>query len=428
LVISRKIIPVLVILAGLGTASLTHAQLPKVTAPESAASQTASDWQAEIRALLAAGEAAKALALADRRLDQTPGDLEARGWRARVLVRLNRAAEAAEEYRTVLATAPGDTDMLYGLGDALARQQRFEEALAPLDRARRIDPRRADVAALRGRVLRALGRRAESREAFQECARLEPGNAEARAGLASLDDEPRHQLVIGTDIDTFNYTDTAGAFTASLTSHWQPRWTTSFSESYYDRFGGRAAKFTGSATFKPTKRDGITAGASLAHDDGVIPKSEAFYDLDHGFNFGKKPFVRGVELDFAQHWLWFRSAHILTYTPSAIFYLPRDWIWSLNVTEARSSFPGLVPSWQPSGSTKLQFPLVSRLGGNIYFAVGSEDFSRTDQIGRFAARTWGGGLHWQFARRQEVSGTVFNQDRSQRRSQTSFGFAYGLRF
>ena len=410
------------ILAGMGLASTAVAQQPaKVDLP-------ADDWQAHIRALLADGKPDQALGVADGRLAQAPDDLEARGWRARALVRLGRIPQAEAEYRKVLSAAPDDTDILYGLGDALARQQRFEEALAPLERARQLSPSRGDVEALRGRVLRALGRRDEARAAFREAARLEPGSTEAKAGLTSLEEEPRHEFVVGTDIDAFNYTDTAGAFTASLTSHWDPRWATSFSESYYDRFSGRAAKFTGSATFKPSKHDGITAGAALAHDDGVIPKSEAFFDLDHGFNFGKKPFVRGLELDYAQHWLWFRTAHILTFTPSAIFYLPRDWSWSLNVTAARSSFPGLVPSWQPSGSTKLKFPLLPRLDGNVFFAVGSEDFSRTDQIGRFSARTWGGGLHWQFAPRHNVSGYVFHQDRSQRRSQTSFGLAYGLRF
>ena len=416
MVISRLLFPILAILAGLGLAPAARAQRP------------ANDWEAEVRALLAAGKSEQALAVVDRRLAAVPGDLEARGWRARALVRLDRVAEGEAEYRSVLAAAPDDVDILYGLGESLARQQHFAEALTPLDRARQLDTKRADVEALRGRVLRALDRRDESRAAFREAARLEPGSAEAKAGLASLEQEPRHRLVIGTDIDTFNYTDTAGAFTASLTSRWHPRWLTSFSESYYDRFGGRAAKSTGSVTFKPWRHDGITAGAALAHHDNVIPKSEAFFDLDHGFTFGKKYFLRGLELDYAQRWLWFSAAHILTFTPVAIFYLPRDWTWSLNVTAARSSFPGLAPSWQPSGSSKLKFPLVPHLDGNVFFAVGSEDFSRTDQLGRFSARTWGGGLHWQFASRQDVSGYVFNQDRSQSRSQTSFGLAYGFRF
>ena len=393
-----------------------------------AAQNPSSDWQAEIRALLAAGKNSEALSVAERRLDQAPHDVEARGWRARALVRLNRLPEAEEEDRRVLSAAPNDADILYDLGDVLARQQRFREALEPIDRARQLDAKRADLETLLGRVLRALGRRDEARAAFRDAARLEPGSPEAKEGLRSLEGEPRHQFVIGTDIDTFNYTDSAGAFTASLRSQWRPRWLTSFSESYYDRFGGHAEKFTGSVTFKPTRRDGITAGAALAHDDNIIPKSEAFFDLDHGWTFGKRGFLRGIEATYEQRWLWFTSAHILTFTPAVIAYLPRDWIWSLNVTAARSSFPGLPVSWKPSGSTKLKFPLLPRLDGNVFFAVGSEDFSRVDQLGRFAARTWGGGLHWEFARRQDVSWYVFNQDRSQSRSQTSFGLAYGLRF
>lgn len=417
-----RILPVLAVLAGLGLALPLHSQQP------AAPNLPAGDWQEQVRALLAAGKPEQALSVADSRLAQAPHDAEARAWRARALVRLGRAPEAETEYRQALSAVPNDTDLLYGLGDALARQQHFEAALPPLDRARQLDPKRSDVEALRGRVLRALGRQQEARDAFRAAARLDPGSAEAKAGLASLEEAPRHQFVIGTDIDTFNYTDSAGAFTASLTSHWDPRWATSFSQSYYARFGGHAAKSTASVTFKPSKHDGITAGASLAHDDQVIPKSEAFFDLDHGFTFGKRLFLRGLELDYAQHWLWFRAAHILTFTPSAIFYLPRDWSWSLNVTAARSSFPGLAVSWQPSGSTKLKFPMLPRLDGNVYFAVGSEDFSRTDQIGRFAARTWGGGLHWQFTPRHDVSGYVFSQDRSQHRSQASFGLAYGFRF
>ena len=424
----HKTFRLLALCAGLCFAGSVAAQQPAPPQQAAPARQPAGDWQAEVRALLAAGKPEQALEAADRRLEQAPSDLEARGWRARALMRLDRLPQAEAEYRKVLSAAPDDTDILDGLGDALARQQRFEEALAALERARQLDPKRGDIEALRGRVLRALGRRDEARDAFREAARLEPGSEEAKVGLASLEEEPRHRFVIGTDIDTFNYTDAAGAFTASLTSRWDPRWATSFSQSYYDRFGGRAAKFTGSATFKPSKHDGITAGAALAHDDQVIPKSEAFFDVDHGFNFGKRPLVRGVELDYAQHWLWFSSAHILIFTPSAIFYLPRDWTWSLNVTAARSSFPGLTPNWQPSGSTKLKFPLVTRLNGNLFFAVGSEDFSRIDQIGRFAARTWGGGLHWLFAPRHDVAGYVFHQDRSQHRAQTSFGMAYGFRF
>jgi tetratricopeptide (TPR) repeat protein len=393
-----------------------------------AAQQPVTDWQADVRALWTAGNTEAVLAAATRRIEQAPNDLEALGWRARALARLGRTAEAEADYRRWLAATPNDADALAELAAVLSREQHFEEALTLLDRAAQIPPPRADVQVARGRVLRALGRRVEARAAFREAQRVEPGNTEAKEGVDGLAEEPRHEFRLGTDIDGYNYTDTAGDFAASLRSNWHPRWTTNLATTYYDRFGGQAVRFSGAATFKPAPRNAVTVGGAISHDDDVIAKSEAFFELDHGFAFGGKPFVRGLEINYNQRWLWFRTARVLTLTPSVLVYFPRNWIWSIGVTSARSSFPGLAPSWQPSGITRLAFPLVRRLGGNVFFAVGGEDFARTDQIGRFAARTWGGGLRWDVTRRQDLSGYVFSQDRSQRRSQTSAGLSYGFRF
>jgi len=138
--------------------------------------------------------------------------------------------------------------------------------------------------------------------------------------------------------------------------------------------------------------------------------------------------VRGIEFNYHQQWYWFSTARALVLTPSAIFYLPREWMFQIAVTAARSSFPGLEPGWQPSGQAKLTFPIRPRLTGNIFYAVGSEDFALTDQIGRFAARTWGAGFRRDFERRQYLSAYGFFQDRSQARTQASFGVTYGVRF
>jgi hypothetical protein len=138
--------------------------------------------------------------------------------------------------------------------------------------------------------------------------------------------------------------------------------------------------------------------------------------------------VRGIEFNYHQQWYWFSTARVLALTPSAIFYLPREWMFQLAVTSARSSFPGLPPAWQPSGISKLTFPIRPRLRGNVFFAVGSEDFALTDQIGRFAARTWGAGFRWQFEQRQYLSAYGLFQDRSEARTQASFGVTYGVRF
>ena len=396
--------------------------------PIRAAPSADEDWDAQVRALLKEGNAQAALEVTEKWLAAAPNDMDAVGWHGRALARLDRLPEAKAEFLRVLAVAPNDSDALLDLASALRRQGQLDEALERLRQAHAADPRREDVVVEEGRVLRALGRTREARDAFTEARRMAPEDAEARAGLESVAEAPRNELRIGTDIDMFNYTDTAGAFATGLTTQWSPQWITYFENSYWDRFGGRAARNLGQVTYKPRPHTAITAGATWNHDDGIIPRSEAFFELDQGGALPGHHFVRGIEVNYHQQWYWYSTARVLAIAPSAIFYLPREWMFQIRITAARSSFPGLPVEWQPSGITKLTFPIVPRLTGNAFFAVGSEDYALTDQIGRFSARTWGGGLRWQFAPRQYVSGYGLYQDRSQRRSQTSFGVSYGVRF
>jgi len=82
--------------------------------------------------------------------------------------------------------------------------------------------------------------------------------------------------------------------------------------------------------------------------------------------------------------------------------------------------------------SKLGFPLVRRgdrrLSGNVFFAAGTENFAVVDQIGRFASQTYGGGLKFQIANRQDITGYAGYQRRTQNRTDTSFGLSYGIHF
>jgi len=53
--------------------------------------------------------------------------------------------------------------------------------------------------------------------------------------------------------------------------------------------------------------------------------------------------------------------------------------------------------------TRLGFPITRwderRLGGNVFYAVGTENFAQVDQIGRFSSHTYGGGLRFQLTAR-----------------------------
>lgn len=392
------------------------------------AQQGMPDWQQQVRDLVARQQLNEALSVAEKRLTEAPQDVEARGWRARLLTWTNRLPEAEAEYRKALAGTPKDTDLLSGLAAVLAREQRFEEALELLTGAKALDPKRGDILMQRARVLRAVGRYREAREDFAAAARLDPMDKEAREAVKSLEAEARHLLRAGNDTDSFNFTDTAAAQSISLASRWTERWSTSFTAGAWERFGVNAGKFTGSATFRFNPHTVLTAGGAAANDQAVIPHSEAFFELGRGFHLSDQGALRGAEAAYHQHWFWYQGAHILAITPSLLFYLPRDWTFQLSGTAARSGFAGIVPEWRPSGVGKLGIPLAEKVTGSLFFAVGTENFARVDQLGSFSARTYGGGLKYQFTPRQDVSGYVSYQSRTQGRTQTSFGLSYGLRF
>jgi hypothetical protein len=60
--------------------------------------------------------------------------------------------------------------------------------------------------------------------------------------------------------------------------------------------------------------------------------------------------------------------------------------------------------------------------------VGTENFSQIDQIGRIAGHTYGGGLRYQLAERQDLTGYVSRQYLNLNQIRTSFGLSYGIHF
>ncbi len=381
------------------------------------------NWQAEIRQLVTAQKLPEALALAERRLVAAPDDLEARGWRARLLSWTGRLPEAEAEYRRALQAVPADVDLLLGLSDVLAWQKRYAESLEILDRAQGLNAPPMEIEPRRERARHALT------VSVAELTPVEPAATQTRSpAAAAIRSEYKSEFRIGADFDFFNTAVDAQAFFADLRTRWNDKWTTVAGGVFQRRFGERPARFTGAVTYRITPNDAITVGGAAGRDGGVVAKGEMFFEYGRGIRFGSGGFVRGMEVTYRQQWLWFRDARILALTPGALFYLPRDWMWSIQVTAARSRFTATPAEWRPSGVTRLTFPEKRGVRPFVFFAVGTENFAQVDQVGRFSARTWGGGARWQMNPRHGVSGYALYQDRSQGRTQTSFGMSYGFRF
>jgi tetratricopeptide (TPR) repeat protein len=390
------------------------------------------DWQTEVRKFATAQDWVSAVSIVDREVARAPQDMDVRAWRARLLTWSGQLAEAEKEYLEIMKVSRNDPDNWLGLSSVYSRQGKVEDALLSLGRAVELDPQRADLHAARARVLRAQGERTEARMEFQNALHLDPASAEARAGLLSLRDEPKHELRFGQNDDLFNFTSANHDGGVSLVSQWTAHWATSFAGSFYERAGVGAGKFSGAVTGRLPRWGALTAGGAVGHDNAVIPKSEAFLGLSHGWKTGEGRFLRSIEFDYGQHWYWYQSSRILALNAMAIVYLPRDWTLSLGSTGVRSAFSATAAEWRPSGMARLGFPLVDwdkkRLSGTVFFAVGTEDFAQIDQIGRFASQTYGGGLRLRITARQDVTGNASFQKRTQNRTDTNFGLSYGIHF
>ncbi len=410
-----------------GIAILLSLAFVQVLAGQTIAAQTADDWQLRVRNDVENHHLDDALAIVEQRLANAPDDMEARGWHGRLLAWKGRWSEGENEFKLVLDKFPDDTEILTALADVLLWQHNYAEALVTLDRARKISPSDPEILSRRARILALLGRTPEARSEYRETLQFDSQNTDARTGLASLSENTKHEVRIGEDVDFFNFANTAQTQGVTLSSRWNQRWSTVFGTSTYQRFGQDAIKFLASTAFHPTARDWVTVGSAVANSQSIVPVSEAFFEYGHAFGIENRWF-HGLESSYQQHWFWYHGAHVLTLNTSQLVYLPHEWTWSLNVTGARTGFVGTPVAWTPSGWTKLGFPLERRVIGNIFFGVGSENFAQIEQIGRFSARTVGGGLRYQFAARQDVNGYVARQDRNQGQTDTSFGLSYGIRF
>ena len=394
--------------------------------------QLVSSWQEDVRRYAQAKDWDAAMAIVNREIDRAPQDMDVRAWRARVLIWSGKLAEAEVEYHILLAATPNDPDNWLGLAAVYSREGRPREALRALDCALELDPKRSDIHVARARAFREIGSQNEARLEFTRTLALDPANTEGRAGLLSLRGELRHELRVGVNTDLFNFTDANQDEGLTLISRWTPAWRTLIAFDGYHWGGTDAEKVVASLTRKLPRVGALTVGGAAGHDNAVIPKDEGFFDYDQGFRLSNTRFLHGLELVYGQHWYWYTTARILTINETMLFYLPRDWTWSLGLIEARSHFLGTGAEWRPSGMTRLGFPIANwehrRLGGNVFFAVGTENFAQVNQIGEFSSQTFGGGLRLQLTARQDVTGFADYQKRTQDRTESSFGFTYGIRF
>jgi len=385
------------------------------------------DWIHQVQTAVERHQISAAQALVDRRLAEDSHDMEAHAWRGRLLAWTNHWDESVVEYQLVLETFPHDEDVLIGLADVLLWQKKYADALAVLESARTAEPKNPEILLRRAHLLVLLQRIPDARMQFKSVLAGDPANRSAIGGLADLASASKYDLRVNEEADFFSYTENAQVETVTLTAHWNERWTNGFGISPYHLFGEEAVKIWADAAYTFRKNNWVRLLGAVANPQDVVPEREALVEYGHGFRFSFAG-VKGLESSYQENSLWYRGAQVFTLNTTQIFYLPKEWTWTLSATGARTRFSAGTTDWVPSGSTKIGFPVVRRLSGSVLFAVGAENFAQVDQIGRLSARTYGGGLRYRFAERQDVEAFVARQDRERNQTQTSLGLSYGIRF
>jgi tetratricopeptide (TPR) repeat protein len=389
-------------------------------------------WLQEVHKYTERQDWNSAMRLVESEMVRFPQDTDLRAWRARILTWSGRLDEAEQEYLRIIAVVPNDPDNWMGLAAVYSGENRAHDALHALNRAVRLDPKRVDLHMARARALRTLEQNSEAKAEFEAALALNPESKDARNGIAALKSPPMHQLLLDTNTDLFSFAGANQQEGINLISRWSHNWETSFGGSFYRWARANAQKLNASVAAKAARFGSISVGGALAHDVGVIPKTEGFYAYDRGWRLSRVGLLRGLETNFEQHWYWYSTARIITLNETTTAYFPRDWMWSLRLTGADSRFPGTQAEWRLAGFSKIAFPVTTfetrRLGGNIFFATGTENYSQVDQIGHFSSHTYGGGLHFQMASAQDISGFAGYQTRTEGLTQITFGLTYGIRF
>jgi tetratricopeptide (TPR) repeat protein len=401
-------------------------------APAAPAQEAQPDWQEQARKAADAHDWGTALKIVNAQLDIYPGDMDIRAWHARILLWSGHLPEAEKEFDQIVKAVPDDPDNWESLGSLYIQEGRSDEALRAVSRAVELDPQRADLRDAKAQILAAIGEMQEALSQAQRAQQLDPTSTAAQTEASTLGVFAKHELRLGFDNDAFNFTVGNHGQWVSLVSRWDSRWTTSAAVDTYQVAGTPAEKVAGSVTATSRHWGALTVGATVGHDNTVIPRTEAFFEGDHGWRISETNPIRGVEVTYGQHWYWYSSARVLTVNENTLVYLPRDWTWSLAMTGARAQFTGTASDWKPSGLSRLGFPMktwgVRRLTGNVFFAVGTEDFAQVTQIGSFSSQTYGGGLKFQITTQQDITAYGAFQQRTQDHTDTSFGWSYGIRF
>lgn len=403
--------------------------LALLLAPLSVAAQSAPAQRAEAmeraRAHVEAQQYDAALHIYRELAAENPQDFEARIWVARLQSWQGNYREAEQDYRRVLRDAPGNFEAELGLVDVLSWQGRYGEAEERLLGLEAEYPEDTEVLLRRARLHRWRGRRKEALATYERLLALDPGNQEAQEALAALRSETLYQLAAGYFFEEFDFAgETNGQFVELLYHDLDRVWLLGRFQ-FQNKFEENNTRYTLGGTYRFFRRTWVRAEASLAPpNDRVIANQDYTLEITQGLH---PRLAAGGSYRF----LNFRDADVQVVTALVNWTLRRDLRLFVRYSPARTMFDSTGQSvWNQNGSARLEWDAHRKVSPYVLFAVGSESFAglTAEQLGRFAAQTWGVGAEVRVTNRQGFRVGYYFQNRTRNNRQQGFRISYFFRF
>ncbi len=368
-----------------------------------------------------------ALELYTRLAERNPKDMEARIWVARLESWQKHYTIAERGYREVLAADPGNVEAELGLIDVLSWQKQYPEAQQRLEKLRGRRPRDPEVVVRLARLARWQGHTADAKRYYAETLALNPAEPDTRREAEATPTtvaETHFRLAFGYSRDDYDFTEAANEGFVEL-AYTAGRATVLGRTHYQSKFGEQRPRYAVGTAVKLASRTWLRSEFGWASANAVVvPRHDALLELTQGLRAG---FAMGG----GYRYLNFRDGEVQVVSASTDIDLHPSLHLYLRYTPALTRFKATgACTWNHNGWTRLVWDANKALSPYLLYALGSESFEAmtVDQLGRFAAHSYGGGAEIRANSRQGFRAGYFYQRRTQGHRQHSLNVSYFVNF
>jgi tetratricopeptide (TPR) repeat protein len=368
--------------------------------------QSAPSDRAAAEQMARSGDAAKALAIFHRIVEQDVDDIEARSWAARLALRLGRLAEAEAEFRELLRRHPGDTDAQIGLGATLTRKGEWRQALTVLSEAEHGAGDNPDLFGALARAYRRGGDHGRAMTYFSRARALVPADPDAVDGFEAAARAFGHSVTL----EGFGEHASSGSELASGSAdaavrvvprlHVTAQLRVQSGPGYSDVIRGAGVRWqAGRATVAGGHVLWGPGNAALASSD---VSAEAVHYLGRLTAGGNLRVLR------------YRGIDVLALSPMLMWERDHRWRFDGRYTYSHTRFDSGESAGDHSAVFRSTFRAWRRASVYATYAYGIENFEQltADRIGSLAATTAAGGFRIELPSLTMVSTTWEHQWRS----------------